>query len=223
MKSVRTVAAAIAAGAMLTVAACGGGADTSADGGQGNQGDEQSSMSSEDMQESGSSESGVTSADDVYGPACDQVPSSGSGSVKGMIDDPVATAASNNPLLGKLTKAVQAADLTDTLNGADGITVFAPYDEAFKDLGKKKFEKLADNTDKLASILKYHVVGKQYDADGLAKAGKVGTLNDSAGSLKIDGSGHDVTVNGNKVLCGNIPTANATVFVIDNVMTPSEQ
>ncbi len=43
-----------------------------------------------------------------------------------MVDDPVATAASNNPLLSTLVTAVDAAGLVDTLNDAEALTVFAP-------------------------------------------------------------------------------------------------
>ena len=48
-----------------------------------------------------------------------------------MVNDPVGTAASHNPLLSTLTKAATAANLVDTLNSAPAITVFAPTDPAF--------------------------------------------------------------------------------------------
>jgi uncharacterized surface protein with fasciclin (FAS1) repeats len=48
----------------------------------------------------------------------------------------VATAASNNPVLSSLVGAVKEAGLVDTLNSADGITVFAPTDAAFSALPK---------------------------------------------------------------------------------------
>lgn len=215
--------AALTATAALTLAACGGGSGS----GSAEQGGESSSMSSSSMASSSmpsssSAEAGVTTASDVYGPACGQVPTEGEGSVSGMIDDPVATAASNNPLLDKLEAAVKAAGLVDTLNSAEAVTVFAPYDKAFEALGKEKFQQLAGQPEKLASILQLHVVPKRMDAEGLAKAGEVQTLNKSASPLAIEGSGQDITVNGNKVLCGNVPTANATVFVIDKVMTPGQ-
>lgn len=70
---------------------------------------------------------GVTQISDIYGPACAQVPTSGEGSAQGMVDDPVGTAASNNPLLSTLTQAVTAAGLVDTLNDPSAsYTVFAP-------------------------------------------------------------------------------------------------
>lgn len=163
---------------------------------------------------------GVTKTSDVFGAGCAGVPQdpANKGSLAGMAMDPVATAASNNPLLTKLVAAVKATNLVDTLNSQEAITVFAPADPAFAELGDAKFAELAANPNQLAPILQYHVVGKRYDAKGLEQAGSVKAL--SGGDLKIAGSGDSLTVNGAPVLCGNIPTKNATVFVIGKVLTP---
>ncbi|MCA1704867.1 MAG: fasciclin domain-containing protein [Actinobacteria bacterium] len=144
-----------------------------------------------------------------------------------MVDDPVATAASNNPLLTTLVKAVTAANLGDTLNSAEAITVFAPADPAFADLEAKNpgtIQKLttdpnvASADSQLGTILKYHVVPQRYDAAGLVQAGRVDTL--QGGQVTIAGTEAAPTVNGAQVLCGNIPTENATVFVIGQVLSP---
>ncbi|MFC5285933.1 fasciclin domain-containing protein [Actinokineospora guangxiensis] len=165
---------------------------------------------------------GVTTADDVFGPACGQLPQGDAeGGLAAMGPQPVATAASTNPLLTKLTAAVGAVPgLADTLNTAEALTVFAPADAAFDALGDAEFAALAADPDTLAPILQLHVVGERHDAEALEAAGTVTSVNATAPPLKIEGSGESMTVNGAKVLCGNIPTANATVFVIDTVMTP---
>ena len=164
---------------------------------------------------------GVTTNADVFGPACAQLPQGAApGSLDSMGPQPVASAASTNPLLTKLVAAVKATNLVDTLNSEPAVTVFAPADPAFAALGEAKFGELASKPAELAPILQYHVVGKRYDAKGLAAAGTVGSLNTAGGPLKIEGTGENLTVNGAKVLCGNIPTKNATVFVIDKVLTP---
>ncbi|GAB2966008.1 fasciclin [Amycolatopsis acidiphila] len=164
---------------------------------------------------------GVTTNSDVFGPACGQLPQgSAPGSLDSMGPQPVASAASTNPLLTKLVAAVKATNLVDTLNSQQAITVFAPADSAFNALGDAKFTQLAQNPSQLAPILQYHVLPQRYDAKGLEAAGTVQTLNTDGGPVKISGSGDDMTVNGAKVLCGNIPTKNATVFVIDTVLTP---
>ncbi|RSN26348.1 fasciclin domain-containing protein [Amycolatopsis roodepoortensis] len=170
---------------------------------------------------SAASGDGVTTNADVFGPACSQLPQgSAPGSLDSMGPQPVASAASTNPLLTKLVAAVKATNLVDTLNSQQAITVFAPADPAFQALGDAKFNELAGKPDQLAPILQYHVVGKRYDAKGLESAKSVESLNTAGGPVKIEGSGENMTVNGAKVLCGNIPTKNATVFVIDKVLTP---
>ncbi|UMP07117.1 fasciclin domain-containing protein [Amycolatopsis sp. EV170708-02-1] len=170
---------------------------------------------------SAASGDGVTTNADVFGPACSQLPQgSAPGSLDSMGPQPVASAASTNPLLTKLVAAVKATNLVDTLNSQQAITVFAPADPAFQALGDAKFTELAGKPDQLAPILQYHVVGKRYDAKGLESAKSVESLNTAGGPVKIEGSGENMTVNGAKVLCGNIPTKNATVFVIDKVLTP---
>lgn len=170
---------------------------------------------------------GKTEITDIFGPACSQVPATGEGSAQGMVDDPVATAASNNPLLTTLVKAVTAANLGDTLNKAEAITVFAPYDQAFKDLDAKNpgtvtklttDPNVASQDSTLGKILKYHVVGTRYDAAGIVSQGTLTSL--QGGTISIGGTAAAPTVNGHQVLCGNIPTKNATVFVIDTVLTP---
>ncbi|GHF50431.1 fasciclin [Amycolatopsis bartoniae] len=164
---------------------------------------------------------GITTNADVFGPACGQLPQGNSpGSLDSMGPEPVASAASTNPLLTKLVAAVKATNLVDTLNSQQAITVFAPADSAFDALGDAKFTELAQNPSQLAPILQYHVLPQRYDAKGLQAAGSVQTLNTDGGPVKIEGTGDAMTVNGAKVLCGNIPTKNATVFVIDKVLTP---
>ncbi|MFJ6671437.1 fasciclin domain-containing protein [Actinosynnema sp. NPDC091369] len=163
---------------------------------------------------------GVTKTGDVFGAGCASLPKDTEGSLDGMVDDPVATAASNNPLLKTLVAAVKEAGLVDTLNKADAeYTVFAPYDPAFEALGQDALNAVLADKAKLTGILTYHVVPQRMDKDGILSSATLPTV--QGGTLKVEGSGDNVTVNGAKVLCGNIPTANATVFVIDKVMTPA--
>lgn len=212
----RLAGAGIAAAAVLSIAACGSGDDDSAAPASSPQQPPSSPASS-----APGMADGVTTNDDVFGPACGDLPQGDEpGSLDSMGPEPVATAASTNPLLTKLVAAVQAADLVDTLNSQEAITVFAPADPAFDALGEEKFNELAGNPEELAPILQYHVVGERYDANGLEQAGQVESLNTGGGPVAIEGSGENMTVNGAKVLCGNIPTKNATVFVIDSVLMP---
>ncbi|MDZ5619229.1 fasciclin domain-containing protein [Nocardioides bizhenqiangii] len=163
----------------------------------------------------------------TFGDGCAEVPTDGAGSFDGMVNDPVATAASNNPLLTTLVTAVGAVDgLGDTLNGAEELTVFAPYNGAFAEIPEADLNALveggmAEGQDStLYKVLAHHVLGENADAD--AVPGDKDTL--AGDSLTIEGDAEsgmtvsDGTVTAN-VICGNIPTANATVYVIDKVLT----
>jgi uncharacterized surface protein with fasciclin (FAS1) repeats len=173
---------------------------------------------------------GVTTNADVFGPACSKLPQGDApGSLNAMGPQPVATAASTNPLLSTLVTAVKAAGLVDTLNSQKAITVYAPYNDAFaavqKQLGDAQFNALLADKTKLGALLSYHVVPQRYDAAGLVAAGKTTEL--AGGDVTIGGTATDLTVKGAgnpepaNVLCGNIPTSNATVFVIDKVLMPA--
>ena len=154
-----------------------------------------------------------------FGAGCAAVPKDGKGSFKGMATDPVATAASNNPLLSTLVGAVKSAGLVDTLNSAQDITVFAPVNDAFAKVDPATMKKaMGDPKGLLTKVLTNHVVpGKLAPAD---LAGEHKTL--GGGTIKVEGSGEDFTVNGKaKVICGNVTTANATVYIIDDVLLPT--
>jgi uncharacterized surface protein with fasciclin (FAS1) repeats len=156
--------------------------------------------------------------DGPFGVGCAAVPADGMGSFAGMAGDPVATAASHNPVLSTLVTAVTAAGLGDTLNTTKDITVFAPADSAFAAMDKATLDKaMADPKGLLTTVLTYHVVPGRLAPDQLAGTHK--TL--QGADLTVAGSGEDFTVNGaSKVVCGNVQTANATVYIIDGVLLP---
>jgi uncharacterized surface protein with fasciclin (FAS1) repeats len=163
-------------------------------------------------------------AANLVGPGCagyaETVPD-GPGSVVGMSQDPVAVAASNNPLLTTLASAVSGqlnpeVDLVDTLNG-DEFTVFAPVDDAFAKIDAATIETLKTDTALLSSILTYHVVPGQLSPDMVV--GEQTTV--QGGMVDVTGSGDELMVNGANVICGGVQTANATVYLIDSVLMPT--
>ncbi|MFD8643175.1 fasciclin domain-containing protein [Streptomyces zaomyceticus] len=156
--------------------------------------------------------------DQPFGPACSGVPKQGAGSFDGMAKDPVATAASNNPALSTLVTAVKKAGLVDTLNNAQNITVFAPTNEAFAKIPKADLDKVLADKATLTKILTYHVVGQKLTPKQLEN-GSFETL--QKGMITTKGAGEEFTVNdSSKVVCGNVPTANATVYIVDTVLMP---
>ena len=207
----KTLAVTVVASLSLFLAACGSEDEPAAD-------EETSAAPSEET---------MDPAANLVGPGCADYAKSvpdGSGSVSGMAEDPVATAASNNPLLKTLTAAVSGklnkdVNLVDTLNGGE-FTVFAPVDDAFAQLPKKTVETLSTpkGAETLTSVLTYHVVAGQLGPDEVAGTHK--TVNGA--DVTVEGEGDAITVGDNsaKVICGGVTTANATVYLIDTVLMP---
>jgi uncharacterized surface protein with fasciclin (FAS1) repeats len=153
-----------------------------------------------------------------FGPGCAAVPKSGAGSFTGMATAPVATAASANPALSTLVTAVKAAGLVDTLNSASNITVFAPDNAAFAKIPAGTLTKLLANKAELTKILTYHVAPARYTPAQLSSGTAIKTL--EGGMVTPAAMGSTYEVNKANVVCGNVQTANATVYIIDTVLTP---
>lgn len=220
--------AALALTMSLGVAACGSEDDAASEDTTASETPSMTETPSDDMSDDMSESEDTMSEDPMaggapFGAACAEVPTEGEGSVEGMADDPVATAASNNPLLKTLVAAVGKADLVDTLNSAEDITVFAPTDEAFAKIPKKTLNKVLKDKKTLTAILTHHVVGEPLTPENLA--GEHDTFNKDM--VSVEGSGESFTVMADdqgtqaNVICGNVQTANATVYIVDTVLMPS--
>jgi uncharacterized surface protein with fasciclin (FAS1) repeats len=199
----------------VTVSACGS--------------DDTSDSSASSNTGAGPSEAAETSAmptsDEPFGAGCSAVPTEGAGSFTGMASAPVATAASNNPVLSTLVQAVTAANLIDTLNTTQDITVLAPANPAFEAVPADALNGLLADNARLTAVLTHHVIPGRLTPDQLA--GTHTTLNND--EVTIEGSGENFTIamDGTvvgaqaSVICGNAQTANATVYIIDQVLEPS--
>jgi uncharacterized surface protein with fasciclin (FAS1) repeats len=206
--------------AVSTTAACGSSDDSSS---SAKSDTSKSSSAPSDDSGSGMDSGTADPAADLVGPGCGDyakaVPD-GSGSVAGMAQDPVAVAASNNPLLKTLVAAVSGkvnpkVNLVDTLNGGE-FTVFAPVDEAFGKVPPKTMATLQKDPGLLTKVLTYHVISGQ-----IAPADITGTHKTVEGdTVKVTGSGDNLKVDGASVICGGVHTANATVYLIDGVLQP---
>jgi uncharacterized surface protein with fasciclin (FAS1) repeats len=196
----RTGIAAIALGSTLGLAACG------------------SSDSSSTASDGGSTGSTSDAGAQTFGDGCVAVPKSGPGSFNGMATAPVASAASANPVLSTLVTAVTKAGLVDTLNSQKAITVFAPTNDAFAAIPPKTLKAVLADKATLTKILTYHVI-----AGKLTPAQLEGTHKTLEGdTLKISGSDPDFVVGTGRasIVCGNVPTANATVYIVNSVLMP---
>jgi uncharacterized surface protein with fasciclin (FAS1) repeats len=169
--------------------------------------------------------SAMPASDEPFGAGCSAVPTEGEGSFTGMTDDPVATAASNNPALSTLVQAVTAANLGDTLNTTDDITVLAPANPAFEAVPADALNALLADTAQLTTVLTHHVIPGRLTPEELA--GTHTTLNNDEVTIEGSGESFSIAMDGTvvgmqaSVICGNVQTANATVYIIDQVLKPA--
>jgi uncharacterized surface protein with fasciclin (FAS1) repeats len=173
-----------------------------------------------------SAPSSTAVAGQPFGSDCAQVPATGPGSFAGMATEPVGTAALSNPVLSTLVAAVQKANLVDSLNNTQNITVLAPANPAFQTLPPDALNAVLNDTPRLTAVLTHHVIPGRLTPAQLA--GEHTTVADDA--VTIAGSGASFTISGDQtlsgqpatVVCGNVQTANATVYVIDQVLKPAK-
>ena len=137
-------------------------------------------------------------------------------------DKTIVEIAASNPDFSTLVAAVKAAGLAETLSGDGPFTVFAPTNAAFEKLPKGTVESLLkpENKEKLAGILKYHVVaGKVMAADAIKLDGKSAkTVQGSSAPIVVkDGVVHIAEA---KIVKTDIVGSNGVIHVIDTVILP---
>jgi uncharacterized surface protein with fasciclin (FAS1) repeats len=140
--------------------------------------------------------------------------------------------AQSNPQASTLVTAVTAAGLAETLSGAGPFTVFAPSNDAFAKVNKATLDGLLkpESKDKLASLLKYHVVAGNVKSGDLAKmiadgngTASVKTLNGSTLKARLDGDKIVLTdAKGGKstVTAADMLASNGTIHLVDTVVMP---
>jgi uncharacterized surface protein with fasciclin (FAS1) repeats len=117
-----------------------------------------------------------------------------------------------------LVAAIEAAGLTQTLQGKGPFTVFAPTDEAFAKLPPGTVDALLNDKAKLSRILTYHVVSGEVMAKNV-KPGKVATVEGEKINITRGASG--VKVNNANVIQTDVVASNGVIHVIDTVLIPN--
>jgi len=120
-----------------------------------------------------------------------------------------------------LAKALQAAELIQTLKSNGPFTVFAPTDEAFAKLPAGTLADLLkpENRSKLTAILTYHVVPGKVTASQVTGLTSARTVNGQPLTIAIkDGT---VMIDNARVVKTDIAAANGVIHVIDTVMLPA--
>lgn len=152
-----------------------------------------------------------------FGPGCSRILGDDEADVERLSASDVVDALSQSPTLTRLGRAVEEAGLVQELEGEDGATLLAPDDEAFSRLGRADAARLLGDRSTLVRVVRTHVLPERLGPEELV--GRHQAL--SGATVEVTGSGTDLTVDGDaRVVCGNIRTSNATIYVIDRVLVP---
>jgi uncharacterized surface protein with fasciclin (FAS1) repeats len=160
-----------------------------------------------------------------FGPGCAALPPEGPGSPAALAAAPAATAMSTVPGLTNTMVTVRAAALAASLDATQDLTVLAPVNEAFAAVPPAMPDPLLADTPRLTALVTHHVIAGRLGPGELA--GTHTTLD--GGQITIDGTGGVLTISADQtllgaadatVVCGNLATLNATVYVLDQVLTP---
>ena len=135
-------------------------------------------------------------------------------------DKDIVQTATDDDQFKTLVKAIEAADLVETLKGEGPFTVFAPTDDAFAKVPKEKLEALLKDKDALKAVLKYHVVSGKVMAADVVKMDSAKTVQGK--SVTIEAKDGKVKVNGANVTKTDIECKNGVIHVIDTVLLPPE-
>lgn len=130
----------------------------------------------------------------------------------------LAELAISNPDFSTLVAAVKAAGLVDALSGDTELTVFAPTNAAFAKLPKGTVEALLKDKEKLANILKYHIVAGKVLAKDVVNLEEAQALN--GGELEIEVKDGKVFINDAQVIKTDVLGKNGVIHVIDTVLIP---
>lgn len=122
--------------------------------------------------------------------------------------------------MSTLVTALRAADMVATLEGEGPFTVFAPSDKAFDNLPPGMLDSLMQpaSKEKLAGILKYHVVEGNYSAERISKMSSLQTL--AGEPLSIEVKNGEIMISGAKVTKKDIECSNGVIHMIDIVILP---
>jgi len=134
---------------------------------------------------------------------------------KNLVD--TALAAGNFKTLAGL---LESAGLAELLKGQDPYTVFAPTDAAFAQISPESLDALKKDPEKLAALLKYHVVKGALKPSDMATLTETNTLDGMPISITVNGD--STTVNGVKVDKPEGESSNGVIYPIDSVLVPPD-
>jgi len=159
----------------------------------------------------------------LFGSGCDALPDAPSDptSPAAMRNRAVREVVEEHPQLTTLRDAVKKAGMLNRFDDQTGLTMLLPTDAAFDKVPGWQLKLALSNKSMLTDILTYHVIEKPLNPKQLNLDGPFTTLEGS--ELRVRGFGEKLRLGAQNahVVCGNIPTKNATVYFIDTVLLPT--
>lgn len=154
--------------------------------------------------------------------------------VGGATMDPNATIASNIAGADNLTRfvaAIEAAGLSETLEGVGPYTVFIPTDDAFSALPEGTIEGLSESArPELVNILSYHIVPGVVTTEDLGAAidradGEVELATMTGATLTATRDGEDIVIRDGaggtaRLVTPDVIQSNGVIHIVDLVMGP---
>lgn len=119
-----------------------------------------------------------------------------------------------------LLTALDKAGLTETLSGEGPFTVFAPTDDAFDALEADVLDKLLNDRERLASVLKYHVLAGTYHKVDLDTIDRATTL--EGDDVVFEHDDDSVRVDEATVSQTDVAADNGVIHVVDQVILPEK-
>ena len=122
-----------------------------------------------------------------------------------------------------LAAALKAAGLVETLKSKGPFTVFAPTDDAFKQLPAKTLKSLLkpNNKGKLSAVLTYHVVPGRVTARAAFGLENASTVNGQR--LDIGRRDGRLVIDEATIISTDINCTNGVIHVIDRVLSPEQE
>jgi uncharacterized surface protein with fasciclin (FAS1) repeats len=153
----------------------------------------------------------------LVGADCGMIPLTGNGSIRTMRTKKAIIAASSNPQLSVFVAAVRTTRLDTMLNSRHSYTLIIPANSAFASLSSAQITHLR-KPGVLTKIISYHAVKARLSPQQFRSSARPATLGGK--TLPLSKIGPIYKVNGATVLCGNIRTANATIYIVNEVLQP---
>lgn len=131
----------------------------------------------------------------------------------------VAEILASNPRLSTFTSLMIKSELFDALNSEGRYAVFAPTNDAFKEMDKKKLDYVMNEEDMMRNFFMFHVVEKIESFEGLRDI-ELSTMQGE--DIVLDSSGAQQRIEGVNITKSDISGCNGVVNIINGVLIPLE-